>query len=62
VRPTWTTSGASATLRGGAGETARLVKIADLRVSADRADSDALRQRYEQSLPLVQRALATAVA
>jgi hypothetical protein len=47
---------------GVAGETARLVKIADLRVSVDRADSDALRQRYEQSLPLVQSALATAVA
>jgi hypothetical protein len=46
---------------GVAGETARLVKCADLTVSVDRADSDALRERYEQSLPLVQRALATAV-
>ena len=46
---------------GVAGETARLVKCADLTVSVDRAGSDALRQRYEQSLPLVQRALATAV-
>ncbi len=46
---------------GVAGDTARLVKVADLTVSADRADSDALRERYEQSLPLVQRALATAV-
>ena len=46
---------------GVAGDTARLVKVADLTVSADRADSDALRERYEQSLPLVERALATAV-
>lgn len=47
---------------GVAGETARLVKVADLTVSFDRANSDALRERYEQSLPLVQGALATAVA
>ena len=47
---------------GVAGDTARLVKVADLTVSFDRADSDALRERYEQSLPLVQSALATAVA
>jgi len=48
--------------RGVAGDTARLVKVADLTVSADRADSDALRERYEQSLPLVRSALATAVS
>jgi hypothetical protein len=47
---------------GVAGDTARLVKVADLTVSFDRADSDALRERYEQSLPLVQSALATTVA
>ena len=47
---------------GVAGETARQVKVADLTVSVDRAGSDTLRQRYEQSLPLVQSALATAVA
>jgi hypothetical protein len=47
---------------GVAGETARQVKVADLTVSVDRAVSDTLRQRYEQSLPLVQSALATAVA
>ncbi len=46
---------------GVAGDTARQVKVADLTVSVDRADSDALRERYEQSLPLVERALATAV-
>ena len=45
---------------GVAGEIARLVKVADLTVSVDRAGSDTLRQRYEQSLPLVQGALATA--
>jgi len=45
---------------GLAGDTARLVKVADLTVSVDRENSDALRQRYEQSLPLVQTALATA--
>ncbi len=45
---------------GVAGDTARLVKVAALTVSADRADSDALRERYEQSLPLVRSALATA--
>jgi hypothetical protein len=47
---------------GVAGETARLVKVADLTVSFDRVNSDALRERYEQSLPLVQSALATEVA
>jgi hypothetical protein len=46
---------------GVAGETARQVKVADLTVSVDEAFSDTLRQRYEQSLPLVQGALATAV-
>jgi hypothetical protein len=40
------------------GDTARLVKVADLRVNFARADSDALRERYERSLPLVQNALA----
>ena len=45
---------------GVAGDTARLVKVAALTVSVDRADSDALRERYEQSLPLVRSALATA--
>jgi hypothetical protein len=44
------------------GETARLVKVADLTVSFDRADSDTLRERYEQSLPLLQGALAPAGA
>ena len=34
---------------GVAGDTARLVMVADLTVSADRADSDALRERYEQA-------------
>jgi hypothetical protein len=47
--------------RGVVGDTARLVMVADLTVSADRADSDALRERYEQSLPLVRSALASAV-
>ena len=47
---------------GVAGDVARLVKVADLTVSVDRANSDALRERYEQSLPVVQSALATAVA
>lgn len=46
---------------GVAGDTARVVLVADLTVSADRADSDALRERYEQSLPLVRSALAAAV-
>jgi (p)ppGpp synthase/HD superfamily hydrolase len=40
--------------------TARQVKVADLTVSVDRADSDALRERFEQSLPLVRTALAAA--
>ena len=44
------------------GETARQVLAADLVVSTRSAQSDALRQRYEQSLPLVQSALATAYA
>ena len=48
--------------RGAAGETARLVMVADLKVSVARTDSDALRERYESSLPLVQSALAAAVA
>jgi (p)ppGpp synthase/HD superfamily hydrolase len=47
---------------GVAGEMARQVKVADLTVSVDREVSDTLRQRYEQSLTLVQSALATAVA
>lgn len=47
---------------GVAGETARLVMVADLKVSVARTDSDALRERYESSLPLVQGALATSVA
>jgi hypothetical protein len=42
------------------GETARLVKVADLTVSSDLAASDTLRERYEQSLPLLQGALGTA--
>jgi hypothetical protein len=45
---------------GLSGETARLVMVADLRISIARTDSDALRERYESSLPLVRRALATA--
>lgn len=44
---------------GAAGETARLVLVADLEVSVARTDSDALRERYESSLPLVQSAVAT---
>ena len=47
---------------GAAGETARLVLVADLKVSVARTDSDALRERYESSLPLVQRAVATAIS
>jgi hypothetical protein len=43
---------------GHAGETARTVMVADLRVGIARTDSDALRERYESSLPLVQNALA----
>jgi hypothetical protein len=46
---------------GVAGDTARLVMVADLTISADREDSDALRERYEQSLPLVRNALAAAI-
>jgi hypothetical protein len=42
---------------GVTGDTARRVKVADLVVSSKAAESDALRQRYEQSLPLVQGAL-----
>ena len=45
---------------GLAGETARLVKEADLKVNFARADSDTLRERYARSLPLVQNALAIA--
>jgi hypothetical protein len=45
---------------GLAGETARLVKEADLKVNLARADSDTLRERYARSLPLVQNALAIA--
>ena len=45
---------------GLAGDTARLVKAADLKVNFARADSDTLRERYELSLPLLQRALASA--
>ena len=47
---------------GTAGETARLVMVADLEVSLARTDSDALRERYESSLPLLQGALATSFA
>lgn len=47
---------------GLAGDTARIVKVADLTVSVDRADSDTLRARYEQSLPLLRGALAPAVS
>ena len=46
---------------GAAGETARLVLVADLEVSVARTDSDALRERYESSLPLVQSAVAPSV-
>jgi hypothetical protein len=46
---------------GVTGDTARLVMVADLTISADREDSDALRERYEQSLPLVRNALAAAI-
>jgi (p)ppGpp synthase/HD superfamily hydrolase len=45
---------------GLSGETARLVMVADLRIGIARTDSDALRERYESSLPLVRSALATA--
>jgi hypothetical protein len=47
---------------GVVGDTARLVMVADITVSAAREDSDALRERYEQSLPLLRSALAPAVA
>jgi len=43
---------------GAAGETARVVMVADLKVGVARTDSDALRERYECSLPLVESALA----
>lgn len=43
---------------GRAGETARMVLVADLRLGIAQTDSDALRERYESSLPLVQGALA----
>ena len=45
---------------GLAGDTSRLVREADLKVHFAQADSDTLRERYERSLPLVQRALASA--
>ena len=45
---------------GHSGETARVVMVADLRIGIARTDSDALRERYETSLPLVRSALATA--
>lgn len=45
---------------GLSGETARLVMVADLRIGIARTDSDALRERYEASLPLVRSALAAA--
>jgi hypothetical protein len=45
---------------GHSGERARLVMVADLRIGIARTDSDALRERYESSLPLVRSALATA--
>jgi len=48
--------------RGAAGETARLVMVADLKVSAARTDSDALRERYESSLPLLEVAVANVLA
>ena len=44
---------------GAPGETARVVMVADLKVGAAGTDSDALRERYESSLPLVQGALAS---
>ncbi len=44
---------------GAAGSTARLVKVADLKVGSARTTSDALRERYEWSLPLVEDALVT---
>jgi (p)ppGpp synthase/HD superfamily hydrolase len=47
---------------GAAGETARLVMIADLKVGVAGTDSDALRERYESSLSLVQSAIAISVA
>jgi hypothetical protein len=42
---------------GLAGETARLITVADLTVSYARTNSDALRERYDWTLPLVQGAL-----
>jgi len=47
--------------RGAAGDTARLVMVADLKVSVARTDSDALRERYALSLPLVQSAVAASL-
>jgi (p)ppGpp synthase/HD superfamily hydrolase len=44
---------------GASGEAARLVMVADLRLGIAQTDSDALRERYESSLPLLQTALAT---
>lgn len=43
---------------GQAGQAARLVLVAELRLGIARTDSDALRERYSASLPLVQGALA----
>ncbi len=42
---------------GLAGETARLITVADLTVSYARTNSEALRERYDWTLPLVQEAL-----
>ena len=42
---------------GQAGQAARLVMVADLRLGLARTDSDALRERYATSLPLLQGAL-----
>lgn len=45
---------------GQSGQAARLVMAAELRLGIARTDSDALRERYAASLPLVQGALAIA--
>ncbi len=47
---------------GAAGETARQVMVADLKVSFVQTDSDALRERYRSSLSLLQGAVAMSVA
>ena len=44
---------------GRAGDAARSVLAAELRLGIVQTDSDALRERYESSLPLIQEALAT---